>query len=136
LAVDVIGFYLQAIASEPGRNSGMNSIFSLKNTWWIVLLLGSNLVFAQKGAVNDKELEQQQSTRSDHDLVNEIRNAIHEDTSLSPEAQKLKVAAEAGQVTLKGTVQSEEEKQAIEAKAQALAGQRKISNQLTVKLKD
>ena len=138
-------------------------MFRVRSPLWIVLLLGSRPVFAQEAAgqpaaqatssrttqsedntrsdhrdqaPNDQELEQQQSTRSDRDLADEIRNAIHEDTTLSPEAHKLKVVSESGQVTIKGTVQSEEERQAIEAKAEAIAGPRKVNNQLTVKLKD
>ena len=47
----------------------------------------------------------------------------------------MKVVAQNGHVTLKGPVRSEEEKQAVEAKAAAVAGASNVTSELTVKPK-
>ncbi|MGZ5565392.1 MAG: BON domain-containing protein [Limisphaerales bacterium] len=47
----------------------------------------------------------------------------------------MKVITQNGQVTLKGPVRSEEEKSAVEAKAAAVAGEGKVTSELTVKPK-
>jgi hyperosmotically inducible protein len=47
----------------------------------------------------------------------------------------VKVITQNGQVTLKGPVRSEQEKQAVEAKAAAVAGEGKVTSELTVKPK-
>lgn len=54
------------------------------------------------------------------------------DKSLSTYAHNVKVISQNGMVTLKGPVKSEEEKQAIEAKAAQIAGADKVTNQLEV----
>jgi osmotically-inducible protein OsmY len=45
------------------------------------------------------------------------------------------VITQNGQVTLKGPVRSDDEKRAIEAKAAAIAGDGKVTSELTVKPK-
>jgi hyperosmotically inducible periplasmic protein len=45
----------------------------------------------------------------------------------------VKVITQGGMVTLKGPVRSEEEKQAIEAKAKEVAGPDKVTDELEVK---
>jgi osmotically-inducible protein OsmY len=45
----------------------------------------------------------------------------------------VKVVTQNGQVTLKGPVRSEDEKRAVEAKATAIAGNDKVTNNLDVK---
>jgi hyperosmotically inducible periplasmic protein len=57
-----------------------------------------------------------------------------DDKSLSTCAHNVKVIVRDGEVTLKGPVQSEEEKKTIGARAADLAGgPEKVSNKLTVK---
>jgi osmotically-inducible protein OsmY len=55
------------------------------------------------------------------------------DKSLSTYAHNVKIITQQGQVTLKGPVQSEDEKKAIEAKAAEVVGENKVSNELNVK---
>ena len=76
--------------------------------------------------------DQQKDNRSDRELARQIRRAIVKDKSLSTYAHNIKVIAQDGMVTLKGPVNSQEEKQAIEAKAAAIAGQGKITNEIEV----
>jgi len=76
--------------------------------------------------------DQQKENRSDRELTRDIRRALVKDKSLSTYAHNVKIISENGQVTLKGPVRSEEEKQAVEAKAVEVAGQGKVSNQIHV----
>jgi hyperosmotically inducible protein len=55
-----------------------------------------------------------------------------QDKSLSTYAHNVKVISRNGTVTLKGPVGSENEKQAIEAKANKVAGKDRVVNDLTV----
>jgi osmotically-inducible protein OsmY len=84
---------------------------------------------------NEPTADQQQNSRSDRDITQQIRQAIISDKTFSTYAHNIKVITQNGQVTLKGPVRSEEEKSAIEAKAAAIAGDGKVSSQLTVKPK-
>jgi hyperosmotically inducible protein len=80
--------------------------------------------------------DQQPERRSDRDLAKQIRRVIVKDDSLSTYAHNIKVIVQNGTVTLKGPVRSEEERQAVEAKATAIAGSGKVSNQLEVAPKE
>ena len=82
---------------------------------------------------NEPTADQQKDTRSDRDITQQIRRAIVNDKSLSTYAHNVKVITQHGQVTLKGPVQSEDEKKAIEAKAAEVAGENKVSSELNVK---
>lgn len=77
--------------------------------------------------------DQQKENRSDRDITRDIRRAIMQDKSLSSYAHNVKVISQNGAVTLKGPVRSEEEKNAIEAKAAEIVGKDKLTNQLEVK---
>ena len=82
---------------------------------------------------NEPTADQQQNNRSDRDITQQVRKAIEADKSFSTYAHNVKVITQNGQVTLKGPVRSEEEKSAVEAKAAAVAGESKITSELTVK---
>src|SRR6266496_72830 len=84
---------------------------------------------------NQPTADQQQNNRSDRDITQQIRKAISEDKTFSTYAHNVKVITQNGQVTLKGPVRSDEEKRAIEAKAAAIAGDGKVTSELTVKPK-
>ncbi len=79
--------------------------------------------------------DQQQNTRSDGDLTQQVRQAIMADKTFSTYAHNVKVITQNGQVTLKGPVRSDGEKRALEAKAVAIAGDGKVTSELTVKPK-
>jgi hyperosmotically inducible periplasmic protein len=78
--------------------------------------------------------DQQKENRPDRDITRDIRRSIMQDKSLSTYAHNVKIISENGMVTLKGPVRSEEEKNAIEAKAAEIVGKDKVTNQLTVKI--
>ena len=84
-------------------------------------------------SANEPTADQQKDTRSDRDITQQIRRSIMNDKSLSTYAHNVKVITQRGQVTLKGPVQSEDEKKAIETKAAEVAGENKVSNELNVK---
>jgi osmotically-inducible protein OsmY len=84
---------------------------------------------------NEPTADQQKDNRSDRDITQQIRQSIVKDKSLSTYAHNVKVITQNGQVTLKGPVRSDDEKQAVEAKAAEIAGQGKVTNQLDVKAK-
>jgi osmotically-inducible protein OsmY len=79
--------------------------------------------------------DQQKENRPDRDITRDIRRSIMQDKSLSTYAHNVKVISQNGMVTLKGPVESEEEKKAIEAKAAEVAGKDKVTSQLEVKPK-
>ena len=82
---------------------------------------------------NEPTADQQKENRSDRDITQQIRQSIMKDKSLSTYAHNVKIVTQGGQVTLKGPVQSEDEKKAIEAKAAEVAGENKVSSELNVK---
>lgn len=69
----------------------------------------------------------------DQQLASRVRQAIVDDTALSPMAQDLQVTAMAGTVTLRGTVQSQSDKDALGDKAKGVTGVTSVVNNLTVK---
>ena len=82
---------------------------------------------------NEPTADQQKDNRSDRDITQQIRRSIWKDKSLSTYAHNVKIIAQNGMVTLKGPVRSEEEKRAVEAKANEVAGAEKVTSQLEVK---
>jgi len=84
-------------------------------------------------SANEPTADQQRDNRSDRDITQQIRRAIMNDKSLSTYAHNVKVITQQGQVTLKGPVQSEDEKKSIEAKAAEVVGENKVSSELNVK---
>jgi osmotically-inducible protein OsmY len=76
--------------------------------------------------------DQQKETAADRDLTKRIRQAVVGDKSLSTYAHNVKIVTRGGQVTLKGPVNSEAEKQAIEKKAIAAAGAGRVTNDISI----
>jgi hyperosmotically inducible protein len=76
--------------------------------------------------------DQQKNDKADRTLTQQIRRAVTADKSLSSYAHNVKVIAQGGQVTLKGPVRSDAEKQSVEAKAIAVAGAGHVKNEMTV----
>lgn len=79
--------------------------------------------------------DQQKENSGDRQLVQQIRRALVKDKSLSSNAHNIKVIAQDGMVTLKGPVNSESEKQAVEAKAAQIAGSDKVSSEIQIRSK-
>ncbi len=126
------------------KSMPLSWLFSL-----VVLLLGtSGLVLAQQDATptqqpDDKSAtaapdntgknqrdrnaseptaDQQKENETDRELARQIRRALVKDKSLSTYGHNIKVISQNGVVTLKGPVNSDEEKRAIESKAAEVAG--------------
>ena len=78
--------------------------------------------------------DQQKMNTADRDLTRNIRRSIMADKSLSTYAHNVKIISQNGAVTLKGPVKSDDEKQAVLAKAVAVAGSAdKVTDQMSVK---
>lgn len=84
-----------------------------------------------KGQVTTADSQSEHT--SDRDITAKIRRSLISDHSLSMYGHNVKIITRGGAVTLKGPVHSDEEKQAIDAKAAAVVGQDKVTDQLTVK---
>jgi hyperosmotically inducible protein len=76
--------------------------------------------------------DQQKMNPADRAITQKIRQAIHQDKSLSTYAHNIKVITQDGKVTLRGPVRSEEERSNLEAKAVSVAGQDNVTNQLEI----
>lgn len=83
--------------------------------------------------------EQQQTTAEDQggspqdrQLTSKIRSALVGNDQLSQSAKNIKVITNNGKVTLRGPVNSPQEKQSVQAIAEKFAGKKKVSNQLEV----
>ena len=70
--------------------------------------------------------DSQKSNKADRDLTQKIRKSVVSD------AHNVKIISRDGMVTLRGTVKSDDEKKSIEDKATEIAGQGKVTSELTV----
>ena len=77
--------------------------------------------------------DNQKESAADRELAKKIRKSIAGDSSLSTYAHNVKIIVRDGMVTLKGPVRSDDEKNAVGAKANEIAGADKVQNELTVK---
>lgn len=77
--------------------------------------------------------DNQKENTSDREITQKIRQSIMADKSLSTYAHNVKIITQGGQVTLKGPVENQDEKETIASKAADVAGTGKVNNQLTVK---
>jgi hyperosmotically inducible periplasmic protein len=75
----------------------------------------------------------QSETAPDRELTQSVRQALMDDSSLSTNAKNIKVISRDGKVTLRGVVDSEEEKDVVMAKVQTVTGVHDCENQLEVK---
>lgn len=76
--------------------------------------------------------DQQKENATDRELTRSIRRALMKDKGLSSYAHNVKIITQAGQVTLKGPVRTDEEKRVVEANATQVAGAGHVSNQMSV----
>jgi len=77
--------------------------------------------------------DNQQNTKADRMTTANIRKAIVADKDLSTYAHNVKIITMNGEVTLKGPVKSEEEKQKVASYATGIVSADKVTNALTVK---
>ena len=88
---------------------------------------------SKQNAHQTRTADNQSNATGDRETTAKVRRAIIADKSLSMYAHNVKILVAGGQVTLKGPVHSDEEKQKVEADAAAVVGTDKITNKLTVK---
>jgi hyperosmotically inducible periplasmic protein len=121
----------------------------------MVLMSSLSLVWARQGAdasqnppaadntktnqrdqnASEPTADKQKENPTDRQLTQQIRRALMKDKSLSTNAHNVKVIAQDGAVTLKGPVDSDTEKQAVEAKAAQIAGSDKVTSNIQVRSK-
>jgi hyperosmotically inducible protein len=80
-----------------------------------------------------KTADNQQNAKADRVTTANIRKAIMADKDLSTYAHNVKVITVNGEVTLKGPVKSQEEKEKIASYAASVVSADKVTNFLTVK---
>jgi hyperosmotically inducible protein len=88
-----------------------------------------NVVDRQDAAVTSGD---QSNAQSDLDATQMIRRAVVADSSLSINAQNVKIVTSKGVVTLRGPVASAEEKANIGQKAKEVAGITRVDNLLEI----
>ena len=74
----------------------------------------------------------QAENEADRKISQNIRQSLTADDTLSINGKNVKVITIDGKVTLRGPVKSDQEKSAIAAKAQQVAGVKNVDNQLEV----
>jgi osmotically-inducible protein OsmY len=82
---------------------------------------------------NTETAEKQSNSKDDLALTQKIRQEVVKDGSLSMNGKNIKIIVRAGKVMLRGPVDSQQEKDAIGAKAGQIAGPNQVNNQLEVK---
>ena len=76
--------------------------------------------------------DQQKENTTDREITQKIRRALMDDKTLSTYAHNVKVITQDGHVTLKGPVQTADEKKTVEAKASEVAGDGHVTNQISI----
>jgi hyperosmotically inducible periplasmic protein len=88
---------------------------------------------SQQNKVQSPTADNQPNAASDRVTTASVRKAIIADKNLSTYAHNIKIITSNGQVTLKGPVNTEQEKQQVFADATSATSPDKVTNQLTVK---
>lgn len=81
---------------------------------------------------SDQSSSDQSENSQDLKITQEVRKAIVADDSLSMNAQNVKVITTSGVVTLRGPVNSPQEKAKVTAAAERIAGVKRVDDQLEV----
>jgi hyperosmotically inducible periplasmic protein len=76
--------------------------------------------------------DQQKMNPTDRAITQKIRAEIMKDKSLSTYAHNVKIITQDGKVTLKGPVRTQDEKNSVEGKAAAIAGDTNVTSQIEV----
>ena len=76
--------------------------------------------------------DNQTSKKNDVELIRKIRRSLTSDTSLSVNAHNVKIISHAGNVILKGPVNTVDERAAVERAAQNIAGKENVASEITI----
>lgn len=85
------------------------------------------------GATSTPTAGDQKENQTDLTITQKSRQAVMADSSLSFTAKNVKIITQNGKVTLRGPVNTAQERTAIEAAARKVAGDTQVDNQLEVK---
>jgi hyperosmotically inducible protein len=117
------------------RSTTLIGVFTLATT----ALASSVAAQADNTRVNTRDrkegavtADQQKNNVTDRQATQQIRRSLMRDKGLSTYAHNVKVIARDGQVTLKGPVRSDAEKQTVEEKATEVVGTGHVVNELSV----
>jgi osmotically-inducible protein OsmY len=80
----------------------------------------------------DQTAQNQSNTKSDRETTAKVRKALMADKDLSTYAHNVKIITRNGQVTLKGPVKSDDEKQKVESDVAGVVSHDNLVDQLTV----
>jgi hyperosmotically inducible periplasmic protein len=94
--------------------------------------LGCTVIVAPALSAQTTADQSASARKADRQMMQKIRKAVVADKSLSTEAHNINITSQDGTVTLRGTVKSDEERKSIEDKAAEIAGQGKVTSELTV----
>jgi hyperosmotically inducible protein len=81
---------------------------------------------------NRPTADQQKENRPDREITRDIRRSITNDKGLSTYARNIKIITQNGNATLRGPVRSEDEKRAVEAKANEVAGTGHVKSEIEI----
>ncbi len=70
---------------------------------------------------------------TDQELAAKVRQLIEDDPALSSVAGRLKISVENGKATLKGSVDTEQEREEVERRATVAAGPGNITDDIVIK---
>ena len=76
--------------------------------------------------------DHQKNDATDIDVTKRIRQGVMADKSLSTDAHNVKIVSVNGNVTLNGVVRSQDEKSAVEMKAEQVAGKGHVTSELKI----
>jgi osmotically-inducible protein OsmY len=98
-----------------------------------VALIGSApLAFAEDRSGEALTPMDQGTSAEDVRITQAIRKAVVADDALSMDAENVKIITVDGVVTLRGEVETAQERTSIEAKAKSVAGVTRVDNQLEI----
>jgi len=114
-------------------------IVALTGVWSVSAVSASAQTQPDNSKVNTRDrdkaavtADQQKENAADRDLTQKIRRTLRQDKTLSSYARNVKIVTQAGRVTLKGPVRSEDEKQTVERAAAEVAGADHVTNELSI----
>lgn len=111
-------------------------IKSLQALAVVFALSAPSVLFAQQvPPPKPPTADKQSQNKADIAITQKIRRAVVKNKTLSLMAHNCKIITQRGLVTLRGMVNSENERTAIGDIAASVAGADKVTNQLTVKTK-
>ena len=90
----------------------------------------------ENSSMKSSTADGQSNAKSDVKLTQQIRKSVMADKNLSTYAHNVKIVTVNGAVTLNGTVRSAEEREQVAAKAQAVAREGHVTNDIKVSPKN